>query len=146
MEAAAKNLTPVSLELGGKSPCVVDKDANLKIAASRIIWGKFINAGQSCIAPDYLFVHHSVKVELMGLMKKKIAEYFGEDPKTSLDYVRIATIPKTERLTAFLKDAHVVTGGEIDLETRYIAPTIIDNVKPDDPVMQEEIFDLSFRS
>ena len=140
MEAAAKNLTPVSLELGGKSPCVVDKDANLKIAASRIIWGKFINAGQSCIAPDYLFVHHSVKVELMGLMKKKIAEYFGEDPKTSLDYVRIATIPKTERLTAFLKDAHVVTGGEIDLETRYIAPTIIDNVKPDDPVMQEEIF------
>ncbi|MEI7660975.1 MAG: aldehyde dehydrogenase [Bacteroidota bacterium] len=140
MEAAAKNLTPVSLELGGKSPCIVDHDANLKVAASRIVWGKFINAGQTCIAPDYLFVHQSVKAELMELMKKKIEEYFGKDPKESPDYVRIATVTKTERLARFLKGATVITGGETDLESRYIAPTILDAVKPGDPVMQEEIF------
>ena len=140
MEAAAKNLTPVSLELGGKSPCIVDRDANLKIAASRIIWGKYINAGQTCIAPDYLFVHASVKAELMELMKLKITEYFGIDPKTSPDFVRIATVAKTERLAQFLKGAHVLAGGVVDLESRYISPTIIDEVKPGDPVMGEEIF------
>ena len=140
MEAAAKNLTPVSLELGGKSPCIVDRDANLKVAASRIVWGKYINAGQTCIAPDYLFVHQSVKKELMELMKQKIIEYFGDNPKASPDYVRIATVAKTERLSQFLKGASIVTGGEIDLESHYIAPTIIDAVKPGDPIMQEEIF------
>jgi aldehyde dehydrogenase (NAD+) len=140
MEAAAKNLTPVSLELGGKSPCIVDHDANLKIAASRIVWGKYINAGQTCIAPDYLFVHQSVKKELMELMKLKILEYFGVDPKASPDYVRIATVPKTERLVTFLKEAHLVAGGDFDISTRYISPTIIDHVKEEDPIMQEEIF------
>jgi aldehyde dehydrogenase (NAD+) len=140
MAAAAKNLTPVSLELGGKSPCIVDQDANLKIAASRIVWGKYINAGQTCIAPDYLFVHHSVKDELLSLMKKKIAAYFGEDPKASPDYVRIATVSKTERLAVFLKDADIYAGGEVDLEARYIAPTIMVNVNRDDLIMQEEIF------
>lgn len=140
LEAAAKKLTPVSLELGGKSPCIVDRDANLKVAASRIVWGKYINAGQTCIAPDYLFVHQSVKMELMELMKQKIKEYFGENPKSSPDYVHIATVSKTARLAEFLKGAHLVTGGEIDLEARYISPTIIDAVKPSDPVMQEEIF------
>ena len=140
MEAAAKNLTPVSLELGGKSPCIVDRDADLKIAASRIVWGKFINAGQTCIAPDYLFVHRSVKEELLLLMKQKITGYFGEDPKTSPDFARIATIIKTERLAAFLNKAHLVAGGTTDIESRYIAPTIIDQVHHDDPIMQEEIF------
>ncbi|MFZ4520692.1 MAG: aldehyde dehydrogenase [Bacteroidales bacterium] len=140
MEAAAKNLTPVSLELGGKSPCIVDKDANLKIAAARIVWGKYINAGQTCIAPDYLFVHTSVKSELMELMKKKIVDYFGEDPKSSPDFVRIATVAKTERLAEFIKGAHLVAGGQVDLTERYVAPTIIDQVTPDSPVMQEEIF------
>jgi len=140
MEAAARNLTPVSLELGGKSPCIVDRDANLKVAASRIVWGKYINAGQTCIAPDYLFVHRSVKNELMELMKKKIAEYFGGDPESSPDYVRIATVAKTERLAQFLRGAHVVIGGVVRPESRYFAPTIIDAVKPGDPVMQEEIF------
>ena len=114
MEAAAKNLTPVSLELGGKSPCIVDHDANLKIAASRIVWGKYINAGQTCIAPDYLFVHQLVKEKLMELMKPKIVYYFGENPVESSDYVRFATNAKTDRLAEFLKDAHVVTGGKID--------------------------------
>lgn len=139
MEAAAKNLTPVSLELGGKSPCIVDHDANLKVAASRIIWGKFINAGQTCIAPDYLFVHKSVEVELIRLMKDKIVEYFGKDPKVSPDFARIATVAKTERLAAFLKEATVITGGGYDRDQRYVAPTII-KVKPDDAIMQEEIF------
>jgi len=140
MEAAAKNLTPVSLELGGKSPCIVDHDANLKVAATRIVWGKFINAGQTCIAPDYLFVHRSVKDELMALMKQKITDFFGPDPKISPDYARIATKAKTERLAAFLNGAHLVAGGEIDIETRYVAPTIIDAIKQDDQIMQEEIF------
>ncbi|MCX6278767.1 MAG: aldehyde dehydrogenase [Bacteroidetes bacterium] len=140
MEAAAKNLTPVSLELGGKSPCIVDKDANLKVAASRIVWGKFINAGQTCIAPDYLFVHKEIKVELLNLMKQKIRDYFGGNPENSPDYVRIATVPKTERLAAFLRDAKIFTGGEINIQQKYIAPTIIDSVKPDDAIMQEEIF------
>ena len=140
MEAAAKNLTPVSLELGGKSPCIVDKDANLKVAASRIVWGKFINAGQTCIAPDYLFVHKDIKAELLNLMKGKIRDYFGENPKNSPDYVRIATISKTERLAAFLNGAKIFTGGDINIQEKYLAPTIIDSVKPDDPIMQEEIF------
>ncbi len=140
MEAAAKHLTPVSLELGGKSPCIVDSDADLKIAASRIVWGKFINAGQTCIAPDYLYVHRSVKLELLELMKKKITEYFGENPEVSPDFVRIATVPKTHRLIALMKDGEIFTGGEINLQERYIAPTILTGISPDHAIMQEEIF------
>ena len=140
MEAAAKNLTPVSLELGGKSPCIVDRDADLKIAASRIVWGKFINAGQTCIAPDYLFVHHSVKTELLELMKKKITEYFGEDTETSPDFVRIATVAKTQRIAALLKDGKIFTGGDIKIQERYVSPTILTGISPDHPIMQEEIF------
>jgi aldehyde dehydrogenase (NAD+) len=140
LEAASKHLTPVSLELGGKSPCIVDQDANLKVAASRIVWGKYLNAGQTCIAPDYLFVHRKVKDELMRLMKQKIIEYFGENPKDSPDFVHIATKAKTEKLAAYLKGAHLVTGGEVDADACYMAPTIIDGVKTDDPIMQEEIF------
>ncbi|MCK9203445.1 MAG: aldehyde dehydrogenase [Bacteroidales bacterium] len=139
MEAAAKNLTPVSLELGGKSPCIVDKDANLNVAASRIVWGKFLNAGQTCIAPDYLFVHKEVETELMELMKIKIREYFGDNPESSNDFPRIATRPKTERLAGFLKGADIITGGETNLDARYVAPTLI-KADPKDPVMQEEIF------
>ncbi len=140
MEAAAKNLTPVSLELGGKSPCIVDADADLRVAASRIVWGKFLNAGQTCIAPDYLFVHRLVKQDLLELMKKKITEYFGDDPRISPDFVRIATIPKTQRLEALMKDGKVYTGGEIKLEERYISPTIITDIRPEHAIMQEEIF------
>jgi len=140
LEAASKHLTPVSLELGGKSPCIVDQDANLKVAASRIVWGKYLNAGQTCIAPDYLFVHRKVKDELMRLMKQKIIEYFGENPKDSPDFVHIATKAKTEKLAAYLKGAHLVAGGEVDADACYMAPTIIDGVKTDDPIMQEEIF------
>ncbi len=140
MEAAAKNLTPVSLELGGKSPCIVDKDADLKVAAARIAWGKFINAGQTCIAPDYLFVHRSVKTEMLEHLKACITRYFGANPEQSPDFARIATIAKTERLALFLKSAEVYTGGGIDIPQKYIAPTILVNVNPADDIMQEEIF------
>jgi aldehyde dehydrogenase (NAD+) len=140
MQAAAQNLTPVSLELGGKSPCIVDADANLKTAASRIVWGKFLNAGQTCIAPDYLFVHSSVKVELLNLMSKKITQYFGSDPKQSRDFPRIVSEQKTQRLTGFLGKGKVVAGGTADIRERYISPTILDQVSPEDPVMTEEIF------
>lgn len=140
MEAAARNLTPVSLELGGKSPCIVDDDANLRVAAARIVWGKFLNAGQTCIAPDYLLVHRMVKDELLRLMEQKIRDYFGPDPEQSPDYPRIATEEKTERLARFLASGKVVTGGTVKTSERYFAPTILCEVAPDSPVMQEEIF------
>ena len=140
MQAAAKNLTPVSLELGGKSPCIVDCDANLKVAAARIVWGKFINAGQTCIAPDYLFVHKSVKKEFLGLMNQTILRYFGSDPKESSFFPRIATVEKTERLSRFIEKSNKITGGEIDIQNRYLPPTIIDSVTQEDPIMKEEIF------
>ncbi len=140
MESASKNLTPLVLELGGKSPCIVDADANLKVAASRITWGKFLNAGQTCIAPDYLFVHASVKDELLQLMSKKITRYFGSIPKESDDFPRIVSEDKTQRLAAFLGGGTVIAGGQVDIKDRYISPTILDNVKPGDAIMQEEIF------
>ncbi|MCX6281209.1 MAG: aldehyde dehydrogenase [Bacteroidetes bacterium] len=140
MESAARNLSPVVLELGGKSPCVVDADADLKVAASRITWGKFLNSGQTCIAPDYLFVHTSVKDELLRLMSNKIIQYFSAHPKESSDYPRIVSEEKTQRLAAFLGQGKVICGGEVNIHDRYIAPTILDGIGPGDPVMQEEIF------
>lgn len=140
MQAAARNLTPVSLELGGKNPCIVDAGANLKVAASRIVWGKFLNAGQTCIAPDYLFVHASVKEELLDLMKKKIIQYFGSDPKDCIDFPRIVSEEKTRMLASFLTMGKIVTGGDADIAEKYISPTILDEVGPDCQLMAEEIF------
>ncbi|MCX6249435.1 MAG: aldehyde dehydrogenase [Bacteroidetes bacterium] len=140
MEAAAKHLTPFSLELGGKSPCIVDEDANIKVAAARIVWGKFINAGQTCIAPDYIFVHSSVKTKFLELMTDNITRYFGDYPERSKDFGRIATVPKTERLAKFLENVKPYAGGEFNIAERYIAPTILDNPGFDHPLMQEEIF------
>lgn len=140
MKAASQYLTPVVLELGGKSPCVVDKDANIDIAAKRIVWGKTINAGQTCIAPDYLFVHHSVKEELFAKIKQAITAMFGDDPKESPYFPRIVNDAAVQRLKKLLEDGKIILGGEVDEEEKYIAPTVIDEVKPDYPVMQEEIF------
>lgn len=140
MEAAAKNLTPCVLELGGKSPCIVDKEANLKIAARRIMWGKTINAGQTCIAPDYLFVHESVKTELFAEMKQAIRDFFGENPEKNPFFPRIVNDKAMERLLPLLQQGDIVFGGENNRAERYIAPTVIDNVKPDFAIMQEEIF------
>jgi len=140
LQAAAQNLTPVSLELGGKSPCIVDADANIRLAAARIAWGKFINAGQTCIAPDYLFVHSSVKDKLLESMQKMIIAYFGPDPKESPDYPRIISEEKTRRLASFFTMGKIITGGIADIPGKYISPTIIEEPEPDDQVMIEEIF------
>ncbi|MBD3562766.1 aldehyde dehydrogenase family protein, partial [Planktothrix sp. FACHB-1355] len=140
MEAAAKHLTPVTLELGGKSPCIVDADTQIEIAARRIAWGKFINAGQTCIAPDYLLVNHNIKKDLLDAIKKCIQEFYGDDPAKSPDYTRIINKKHFSRLAAFLKDGEIIVGGETDAENNYIAPTVIDNVSLDAPIMQEEIF------
>lgn len=140
MKAASQFLTPVVLELGGKSPCIVDAGANISVAAKRIAWGKFINAGQTCIAPDYLFVHREVKEPLLENIALAIREMHGDDPRLSKFYPRIVNEKAMERLQNLMKHGKIRFGGAVDLSEKYIAPTVIDEVQPDFPVMQEEIF------
>jgi aldehyde dehydrogenase (NAD+) len=140
MAAAAKHLTPVTLELGGKSPCIVDRDIQLEYAAKRIIWGKFINAGQTCIAPDYLLVDRTIATEFIPLLQQKITQFFGEDPAKSPDLGRMIHQRHFDRLVKFLDDGQAIAGGKYDAATKYIAPTLLQNVSWDAPVMQEEIF------
>jgi len=140
MAAAAKHLTPVTLELGGKSPCIVDADVDLSVATRRILWGKFINAGQTCVAPDYLLVDRRVKGALLEQMQTTLKQAYGEDPSQSPDLGRIVSDRHFQRLTALLHSGTTLTGGDTDPSQRYIAPTILDNVSSDAPVMQEEIF------
>jgi aldehyde dehydrogenase (NAD+) len=140
MEAAAKHLTPVTLELGGKSPCIIDTDINLEHTAKRIIWGKFINAGQTCIAPDYLLVDKKIKSDLINALQKCLKEFYGENPANSPDYARIIHQKHFDRLTNLLKCGEVIIGGETKPEELYIAPTLLENVSLEDPVMEEEIF------
>ena len=139
-KAAAENLTPVVLELGGKSPCIVDRDANLEVTAKRIVWGKFINAGQTCIAPDYLFVHKSVKDELLAKLKVTITEMYGDKVKDSRVYSRIISNGAMDRLKLLMNEGDIYCGGEVNEQDKYIAPTIIDNIKPRSLIMQDEIF------
>jgi len=140
MQKAAQHLTPVTLELGGKSPCIVDSDAKLKLAAKRIVWGKFLNAGQTCVAPDYLCVHKSVKDELLKLIINEIRIQFGENVRNSEDYPRIVNKSSLERLSGYLNDGKVYYGGNIDEDNLYMEPTLI--IKPDlnSPLMSDEIF------
>lgn len=140
MEAAAKNLTPVTLELGGKSPCIVDTDINIEHTARRITWGKFINAGQTCIAPDYLLVDKKIKENLLEEIQKRLQEFYGDNPANSPDYCRIINQKQFNRLVNFLKDGEIRIGGETNLSDLYIAPTVIDNVSLTELIMQEEIF------
>ena len=140
MQAAAKHLTPVTLELGGKSPCIVDYDVDLNYAAKRITWGKYLNAGQTCIAPDYLLVHSRIKSELLTEIKKCVEEFYGDDPSKSPDYSRIISRRHLERLEPLLKDGEIAIGGQTKPEEKYIAPTVIDRISWESPVMQEEIF------
>jgi aldehyde dehydrogenase (NAD+) len=143
MQAAAKQLTPVTLELGGKSPCIVDSNIDLKIAARRITWGKFFNAGQTCLAPDYLLVDKKIKDNLLDEIKKCLQEFYGENPAKSPDYARIINQKQFDRLVnylKYLKNGKIIIGGETTSEERYIAPTIIDSVSWEDAIMQEEIF------
>jgi aldehyde dehydrogenase (NAD+) len=140
MEAAAKHLTPVTLELGGKSPCIVDTTVDIDRAAKRITWGKFINAGQTCIAPDYLLVDRRIKSDLLDSIKKYVSEFYGDDPSQSPDYARLINQNHFERVASFLGDGKAIVGGQTKPEERYIAPTVLDEVNWAAPVMQDEIF------
>lgn len=140
MEKASRALIPVTLELGGKSPVIVTEDANLKLAARRIVWGKFINAGQTCVAPDYVYVPEKIKDELLQRMKQEVERFYGDKPLANPDYTRIISWKHFSRLKSLLKTSHIVFGGESDHYTLKIEPTVIDQVTWEDPIMQEEIF------
>jgi len=140
MAAAAKHLTPITLELGGKSPCIVHQDANVALAAKRIAFGKFTNAGQTCIAPDYVYVHHSVKEKFMKEMEKAITELYGSDPLRNPNYVHIISEKHYDRLVSFMKDGRTSIGGEVEQAVKGIAPTLLEDVDWSSPIMQEEIF------
>jgi len=140
MEAAAKHLTPVTLELGGKSPCIVAEDADIEIAARRIAWGKFMNAGQTCIAPDYILVHESKEAELVTALEKTVREFYGTNPKETTDFARIVNNRHHDRLSTLMKDGRPAFGGELDREQCYVAPTVLCDVADDSNLMREEIF------
>jgi aldehyde dehydrogenase (NAD+) len=140
MRAAAEHLTPVTLELGGKSPAIVDRDVDLEMACRRIALGKFANAGQTCVAPDYVLVHEEIKGAFLERLSAVVEEFYGLDPKASDSYARIVNERHHDRLTKLLGAGTVVTGGESDRETRYIAPTVLRDVPDDAPIMKDEIF------
>ncbi len=140
MEKAAQTLTPVTLELGGKSPAIVTEDANLKLAARRIVWGKFINAGQTCVAPDYVYVPEKIKEEFLRQIKQEAERFYGINPLSNPNYTRIISWKHFSRLKSLLKTSHIVFGGQSDHYTLKIEPTVIDQVTWEDPIMQEEIF------
>ena len=139
-KAAALNLTPVTLELGGKSPCIVDQTAKMALTVKRIVWGKFINAGQTCIAPDFILVHQSVKANLLSELKNEIIKAYGNDIKNSPDLARIINLKNWERLVGYIQSDKVIFGGETEKETLFIAPTLIDEPELKSDVMQNEIF------
>lgn len=139
-QKAAKNLTPCTLELGGKSPTIVDKDCDLDVTAKRICWGKFTNAGQTCVAPDYVLVHESVKDKLVEKLAQTIKEFFGENPKQSADFGRIISDKHFHRISSLINPNKLKFGGETDINERFISPTILDNISLEDAVMQQEIF------
>jgi acyl-CoA reductase-like NAD-dependent aldehyde dehydrogenase len=140
MEAAAKYLTPVTLELGGKSPCIVDAETNLEITAKRIIWGKFYNAGQTCVAPDYLLVQKNIKSALIEKLLEFVKTFYGNDPQQSPDLARIVNDRQFDRLVNLLDEGKILIGGNHDRSDRFIAPTLIDSIDPNSKIMSDEIF------
>jgi aldehyde dehydrogenase (NAD+) len=140
MQAAAQHLTPVTLELGGKSPVIIDESANIKVAARRIAWGKWLNAGQTCVAPDYVLVHESRTQELIDGLRLAIAEFYGNDPATSESYGRIVSPRHFDRLRSLMSGGTPVIGGETSADDRYIAPTVLADVDMSSVLMSEEIF------
>lgn len=140
MEAASKYLTPVTLELGGKSPCIVHEKANLKLAAKRIAWGKFMNAGQTCIAPDYLYLQKSVASDFLTYFKAAVKELYGEEPLKNKTFTHIVSKRHFQRLSAFLENGEVIFGGGTDPDSLAIEPTVLSGITWKDPVMQDEIF------
>lgn len=140
MESASRNLTPVSLELGGKSPCIVDQTANIPLAAKRVAFGKYLNAGQTCVAPDYVYVHRNVKEQFVQEIKKQVTEFFGEHPLTNKNLPKIINGRHLERLVGLMEDEEIVMGGEVNKEEEKIAPTMLTSITPESKIMQEEIF------
>ena len=140
MEAASRHLTPVILELGGKSPCIIDKSADIRTAAKRIAWGKTLNSGQTCIAPDYILIHNEIKNEFVKAFAEEIKNLHGEDIQADRHYVRMVNDKAFERVTGYFKDGNIIYGGRTDAATRFIEPTLIENVPLDSPLMTEEIF------
>ena len=139
-KAAAENLTPVTLELGGKSPCIVDETANLELSARRIVWGKIINAGQTCVAPDYILVHHKMKDTFVKFLIQEIQKALGPNPEESPDYARIINLKNWERQLTLLEGQKILFGGESNKDSLYLAPTLLDNPSMESLVMKEEIF------
>ncbi|QGK72922.1 aldehyde dehydrogenase [Flavobacterium sp. SLB02] len=139
-KAAAENLTPITLELGGKNPCIIDETANLKLAAKRIVWGKFINAGQTCIAPDYILVQKNMKVNFISFLIEEIIKAYGKKIDKSPDFARIINTKNWLRLASMIEPEKVIFGGETDANELYISPTLIEEPALDSPVMKEEIF------
>ncbi|KAM4778870.1 aldehyde dehydrogenase family 3 member B1 isoform 4-T6 [Cyanocitta cristata] len=140
MTAAAKHLTPVTLELGGKNPCYVSDTCNVANVARRVVWGRFFNAGQTCIAPDYVLCTVEMQDKLMPALREAITEFFGPNPRESPDFGRIVSDKQFQRIRALLGSGRVAIGGQTDEAERYIAPTVLADVLPSDPAMQEEIF------
>ena len=139
-KAAAEHLTPTTLELGGKSPCIVDDTSNLKLVARRVVWGKLFNGGQTCIAPDYMLVKSSIKTAIVEALKHEIVKRYGDDPKLSQDFPRIINSKNIDRLKRLLHNETILFGGTIDVSQNYISPTLIDAPNIENPIMQEEIF------
>ena len=139
-KAAAENLTPITLELGGKNPCIIDETANLKLAAKRIVWGKFINAGQTCIAPDYILIQKNMKVNFISFLIEEIIKAYGKKIDKSPDFARIINTKNWLRLANMIEPEKVIFGGETDANELYISPTLIEEPTLDSPVMKEEIF------
>jgi aldehyde dehydrogenase (NAD+) len=140
MMAAAKHLTPVTLELGGKSPCIIDKSADIEVAASRIAWGKFINAGQTCVAPDHVLVHREVATQFVDAITRRIKDFYGEDASQSPDYCRIASERHAARFARLLEGQKIHHGGRVDVANRFVEPTIVLDPPVDSALMTEEIF------
>jgi aldehyde dehydrogenase (NAD+) len=139
-KAAAENLTPVTLELGGKNPCIVDQTANIPLAAKRIVWGKILNAGQTCIAPDYILVHKKVKAKLVEQLIAEITNALGENPKESADFARIINLKNWDRQVKLIENQKILYGGQFEKDTFYLSPTLIDEPQLDSLVMEDEIF------
>ncbi|NLI89671.1 MAG: aldehyde dehydrogenase [Epulopiscium sp.] len=140
MTKAADNLIPITLELGGKSPVIVDRDANIPVTARRIVWGKFINCGQTCVAPDYILAHEDIKDELLHYICKYIIKFYSKTPEHSPDYARIISADHFDRLKAYIQEDKIFFGGKTNKKDLFISPTVLHNIKPTDPIMQDEIF------
>jgi len=140
MAAAAKHLTPVTLELGGKSPVIVDRNVDMDVCMRRLVWGKFFNAGQTCVAPDYVLAHEDVYEQVLTTLQRTVTEFYGADPKESPHFGRVVNARHHRRLMGLMEGSEVAVGGDADEATCYIAPTVLRDVSPDAPVMQQEIF------